>query len=93
MDYDRAINGFQALGNFRDARRRLVQVKASAAAALLTLARSKLAAGHPRAAVALADTATSRYGDTSGAGRALLAQAQQAQAAHHQRQLAGKAPG
>ena len=92
-DYDRAINAFQALGSFRDSPRRLAQVKAAAGAALLASARRKLAQGHPRAALALAETATARYGDTSAQARALLVRAQRAQVVHHQAQLAGKAPG
>lgn len=87
-DYDRAIADFRALGRYRDAPTRLAAVRQAAAQTLLTRARQKLSDGHPRAAVALAQTAITSYGDTSAPALNLLTKAQLAQNIRHTQQLA-----
>lgn len=85
-DYDRAINGFAGLGSYRDAPRRLADARHIAGGALLAIARAKLRVGHPQAAVALARTATTKYGYRTPAALAFLAGAERAQTRHHARQ-------
>jgi hypothetical protein len=87
-DFDVAIQDFRSLGSYRDAPSRLAQVRQAASATLQASARGKLADGHPRAAVALAQTAISTYGDTSSRATAFLHQAQRAQTIHHSVQQA-----
>jgi hypothetical protein len=82
-DFDIAIQDFRSLGNYRDAPARLAQVRRAASATLLARARQKLADGHPRAAVALAQTAISSYGDSGSRAATFLRQAQRAQTIHH----------
>jgi hypothetical protein len=87
-DFDTAIQDFRSIGRYRDAPARLTAVRRAAAETLLTRGRRKLADGHPRAAVALAQTAITSYGDTSAAALALLGQAQLAQNIRHSQQQA-----
>jgi len=87
-DFDTAIQDFRALGRYRDAPARLAAVRRAAAQTLLTRARQKLSDGHPRAAVALAQTAITSYRDTSTEALTLLGQAQLAQNIHHSQEQA-----
>jgi len=87
-DFDTAIADFRSLGRYRDAPAQLAAVRRTAAQTVLARARQKLSDGHPRAAVALAQTAITSYGDASTAALTLLGQAQLAQNIHHSQQQA-----
>jgi outer membrane protein assembly factor BamD (BamD/ComL family) len=92
-DFDAAITGFRSLGTYRHADRRLLEARRVAGEQTLANARRKLRDGHPRAAVALAQTATARYGYASSGALAFLRRAERAQAEHHRLQLAAKRAG
>jgi outer membrane protein assembly factor BamD (BamD/ComL family) len=81
--FDTALAEFRSLGDYRDAAKRFERVQQVAGQRQLTKARRKLEHGHTRAAVALAQTASGRYGNHSAEALALLEDAEHAQSFYH----------
>jgi hypothetical protein len=90
-DFEAALEGFRALDGYRDAARRLSDVRKAGGRAELAAAETKLRTGHPRAALVLVQVAMRDYRDTGPAAQAMLHRAQAAQAIHHNQGLARQA--
>jgi hypothetical protein len=82
-DYDAALSGYRKAGGYSDAALRVKRVLHVAAVRTLANARRKLLFGHPRAALAQAQTATRRYGARTPAALKLVKISGEAQSIFH----------